>query len=207
MAISGAEIGQIFSMMGLGKFPASGGPSSNYPLIAQTTPFEIAVSNTVALSTGVAQFSAIYLLAGTTITNINYISVGAESGGSHLWFALYDDGRGSTSSAQFALLQQTSDQTGAAAFAANTNLGLSLITPYTTTYTGIYYVAIMCAGTTPTLMGSPANGSTGGGSPNLSSTTNSYVSFTAGAGLTNAAANPSGTVVSAKSIVPYAYLS
>jgi len=158
MAISNAELISLYGQLGIGKMPVTGGPAGNFrSSIAQTTPIE-AIQNTVTPATGTMYLASIYLNAKQTITNINFISVAAESGGSHLWFALYDDGRGSSSAGQLALLGQTADQTGAAAFGSNTNLGLSLLAPYTTTYNGTYYVAFQYVGSSLTLWGNSLAG-------------------------------------------------
>lgn len=205
MSISNIEQIQIFEDTGVGKMPLTGGPSTNLKSpIAQTLPFECAVS-VITPSTGVMNVTSIYLTAGQTISNINFVSGStAEGTGTHLLFCLYDDGRSSTTVNQLALLGQTADQTGAAALAANTNLGLALITPYITTYSGIYYVGFICAATTmPTLAGI-TRGSTA--SITVASATGAFYSGTAGSSLTNQAPNPSGTVtVSAATI--YAYVS
>ena len=190
MAISNAELGQIFQMTGLGFNVPYSTPK---PFIASTYPL-IATSGAFATGSGQPYFNPIYIIANQTISNITYISGSqAESGGTHLWYALYDDGRSSTTAGQLALLRQTADQTGATAFAANTALSLSLLTPYTTTYTGIYYVAFMCAFATlgPSLLqclknnvvfqyAAAANAINGG--------------TIAAAGLTSQASNPSGAI-------------
>jgi hypothetical protein len=205
MSLSSAELGQVLSVSGVGKLPITGGPSSLLKApIAQTMPFEAAVS-AVTLTTAVCSACPIYLPQGVTISNINFVSGStAESGGSHLWYALYDDGRGSTTANQLALLGQTADQTGAAAFGANTNLGLSLITPYATTYTGYYYVAICCVGTTPTLAG-VIRASTAAIQVSAQATGAVY-GGTFGSGLTNQAPSPSGAVT-ATGFTAYAYVS
>jgi hypothetical protein len=205
MAINSDELVQIFATLGVGKLPFTGGPATLLnSVIAQTMPFEKADGAT-APATGVMDLTAIYLPVSKIITNINYISsTTAEATGTHLWFALYDDGRGSTTAGQLALLGQTTDQTGAAAFAANTNLGLSLLTPYTTTYTGIYYIGFLCVATTmPTLCGA-IRASTA--SIQLAASAGALLSGTAGSGLTTAAPNPSGAVT-ISSRTQFAYVS
>lgn len=207
MSISNNELIALFGATGYGRIPITGGPASSLkPSIAQTCPLEHSAPS-IQPATGTLQLTAIYLTANQTISNINFLSgTTAEATGTHLWFALYDDGRGSSTANQLALLGQTPDQTGAAAFAANTNLGLALITPYTTQYSGIYYVGVMCAaGTTPQLFG---NTRTSTASIQLASTTSSTFthSMTAGSSLTANAPHPSG-VLSFSAQVYYAYLS
>jgi len=205
MSIGNNEIAQIISILGTGKLPMTGGPAGTLkPVIAQTMPYE-KTTGTPTASTGVMDLSAIYLPIGATITSINYINnTTAEATGTHLWFALYDDGRGSSTAGQLACLGQTPDQTGAAAFGASVNLGLSLISPVTTTYSGIYYVAFMCAaGTLPNLTGI-TRASTA--SIQLAASAGALLSGTAGSGLTTTAPNPSGAIT-ASNRTQYAYLS
>jgi hypothetical protein len=148
----------------------------------------------------------IYIALGCTISNINFVSGStAESGGSHLWFALYDDGRAAPTG-KLALLGQTADQTGAAAFAANTNLGLSLLTPYTTLYGGIYHVGFQCVAT-----GMPALTCLNRGSVaaiQIASSTGAFVGGGIVSGVSSGnAPNPSGTTSAAFGFTYYAYLS
>jgi hypothetical protein len=204
--LSNIEIAKFCQVNGVGKMPITGGPSSlTLPTIAQSVPYEVCNSTTPTPTSGVMELTSIYLTTNTTISNINCVSgVTAESGGSHLWFALYDDGRSSTVSGQLGLLEQTADQTGAAAFPATTNLGLSLLSPYLTTYSGIYYIAFMCAATTvPNLAAASHFGGTG---ITLSSASNSVIGGTAGSSLTSTAPNPSGAVTAASHSI-YAYVS
>jgi len=203
--ISGKDEIALWGMMGAGKMPVTGGPSGALrAAIGQTLPLETFTGNSsLSISTGVMSLSPIFLVAGQVITNINFISTTAESGGSHLWFAIYDDGRGSATAGQLALLGQTLDQTGAAAFPATTNLGLSLMVPFTTTYSGFYYLAIMCVGTTPVLRGTLLASTA---SIQIGSTTGAFIGGTAGSSLTNMAPNPSGAVSMSRQII-YAYVS
>ena len=206
MSISNIEINQIQAITGLGQTPLIGGPAGLLlPFIAQTIPI-ITTNQSVQPNTGVMFLNPIHLAAKQVITNINFISATtAESSGTHLWFALYDDGRGTTAANQLALLGQTADQTGSAAFAANTNLGLSLLIPYTTTYSGLHYVAVMCAATTTPGIRSCSLGVslpiTIGNSANL-------LSASAGSGLTAFAPSPSGALSSVpNNSIYYAYVS
>jgi hypothetical protein len=206
MAISNAELTALFGIMGCGIVPLTGGPAGTLKSpIAQTTLFQTCRLSS-SLTSGVMNLTSICIPSNQVITNINYVSQGAESSGTHLWFALYDDGRGSSTAGQLALLGQTADQTGATAFTANTNLGLSLLTPYTTTYSGIYYVAIMCVAS----VAAPSITATGGvlnASIQISSSsTGAILAGTAGSGLTTNAPNPSGAISLSTSFL-YAYLS
>ena len=142
MAISNAEMVEIYQDIGF-KSPITGGPAGSLKSpIAQTLPFEMC-SGATGNSSALLLLNALYITQGQTITNINYVTATtAASGPTHLWFALYDDGRGSSTAGQLALLGQTADQ-GSAAINANTNIGLSLILPWTTQYSGIYYAALL----------------------------------------------------------------
>lgn len=204
--ISGKDEVALYGMMGAGKMPFTGGPSGSLrATIGQTLPFETYQGNSsLSLTSGQMSLAPIFLLAGQTINNINFMSTSAEATGTHLWFAIYDDGRGSTTSGQLALLGQTNDQTGAAAFGSNTNLGLSLMNPCTTTYSGYYYIAIMCTATTPPgIRGTQLISSA---SIQIGSTSAALIGLTAGSGLTNMAPNPSGAVSFIRQIL-YAYVS
>jgi hypothetical protein len=192
MSISNAEILQIYSLTGLGKSPVNLGATIGKNPIAQTMPVEATVS-TVTPATGVMDLTAIYLVAGQTISSIAFLTVGAATGPTHWWFALYDDGRGSSTAGQLALLGQTPDQV-AGALGANTAIPLSLITPWITQYTGIYYIAfLLTVSTTMATLAGLTKVSTAGIQLSLNCA-NSFHSLTAGSGLTNAAPNPSGAL-------------
>jgi len=105
--------------------------------------------NTSLLSSGRLSLQAIWLPAGITINSISFWS--ATTAGATLTnqlFGLYDN--------NLNLLAQSNND-GATAWAANSKKTLALPTPYTTTYTGLYYLAIMVAATTvPTMKGGTA---------------------------------------------------
>lgn len=205
MAISNAETAKILQVIGCGKSPVTGGPATQLlSTISETMPYELTQS-AVSPTSGIMSLFPIHLNINKKISNINFVSVAAESGGSHLWFALYDDGRSvSSSNSQLGLLSQTADQTGAAAFGANTNLGLSLLWPYVTTYDGIYYVGIMYVGSSLTLAGQSGRASTA--AITLAANTGTFSSGTAGSGLTTNAPDPTGTITIAN-YTAYAYVS
>jgi hypothetical protein len=207
MTIGNGEIAQIFQN-GMGINPITGGPAGSLKsVIAVTIPYKICVSSP-GPSSGVMDLTAIFIPVGQTISNINFVTAGTgATGPTHWWFALYDDGRGSSTAGQLALLGQTADQTSTA-MAANTNFGLALFTPWVTQYTGIYYIGYMqtVSTTMATLTGSLRGG---GGTASVilsSNCTSSFYSGTAGSGLTNQAPNPSGAItVSART--EFAYVS
>ena len=106
-------------------------------------------TNTTLLSSGRLSLQAIWLPAGITINSISFWS--ATTAGATLTnqlFGLYDIHLN---------LLATSVNDGATAWAANSKKQLALTAPFTTTYSGIYYLAIMVAATTvPTMKGGTA---------------------------------------------------
>ncbi|HTY35428.1 hypothetical protein [Mycobacterium sp.] len=94
-----------------------------------------------ALTSAVMTSVALYLLAGSVVTNLTFISGNtAANAPANWWFALYD------TQATPALLGQTTDQT-TAAWAANTAKTLALSSPVSITTTGVYYAACMVKAT------------------------------------------------------------
>ena len=192
MSISNAEISEIYALTGLGKIQNNPGGNVGKNPAAQTIPVEATVS-TLTPSGGVMDLTAIYLLAGQTIYSIAFITNAAASSPTHWWWALYDDGRGSTVAGQLALLSQTPDQ-GAGALTATTIAHLNLSPYWVTQYTGIYYVASMQTASVSiaTFYGSTRVSTAAIQiSPNC---TNGFYAMTAGSGLTTNAPNPSGTL-------------
>jgi len=192
MAISNAELGQIYSM-GVGKLAWLGddgsGTANSRQMIAQTSPFEFA-NQTIGLGSGVLNLSPIMIAAGQTIRNITFLGAATRSAGTHFWYALYDDGRGSTSANQLALLSQTSDNTGAGLLTTGALFSQALIQPYTTTYSGLYFIGAASVGTSASI---EASTTVGTGVPFAPWGTGS-VPGTAGSGLTNQAPSPSGAI-------------
>lgn len=106
---------------------------------------------TIGLTSGLLRLCAIWLPAGITVTSVSFVSGStAQTTGtnSHLWFALYNSSS--------VLLRQTADDTNAT-WAANTMRTANLASTYVTTYTGLFYLGIMCVagggGTQPSLTG------------------------------------------------------
>lgn len=131
-------------------------------------------------TSGTLTMAGIWLPAGTVVTGITFVSgATAESGGTNLWFALYQQ--------NLALMAQSTNDTGAAAFAANTALRKTLTAAQTCPYTGLYYVgycstnsagaqpslAVYTAGSTNTL------GSITGMTPILAATSSTALTTTA----------------------------
>jgi hypothetical protein len=140
--------------------------------------------NTAVLSTGRMSLQAIWLPAGVTINSISFWS--ATTAGATLTnqlFGLYDLNLN---------LLRSSASDGATAWAANSRKTLALTAPFTTTYTGLHYLAIMVAATTvPTLKGNTAKvgGQLNAGAPSMGGTSNTGLSTTL-----PATANAPGTV-------------
>jgi len=105
--------------------------------------------NTTLCTTGQIYLQAIWLSAGTVVTNISFSSATtAASVPTHYCFALYDSSRN--------LCGSTADQTSTA-WAANTVKTLALTAAYTVPTTGLYYLAFMVVATTvPTVKGGTA---------------------------------------------------
>lgn len=106
-------------------------------------------TNTSLLSTGRLSLVAIWLPAGLLVSKIAFWSATtALATGTHQLFGLYDN--------SLALLATSADATSAA-WGANTKKELAMVTPYTTTYTGIHYLGLMVAASTvPTIKGNTA---------------------------------------------------
>lgn len=135
--------------------------------------------NTTIATTGQIFCQAIWLTAGTTVTNISFCSATTAAGTpTHYVFALYDYSRN--------LLASSADQTSTA-WAANTVKTLAMGTPYLVPTTGLYYLMLSVVATTvPTIKGGTGKtgGQLGGTAPilqGLSSTT--YSTGTAPASL------------------------
>lgn len=121
--------------------------------------------NTALLSSGRLSLQAIWLPAGITISSISFWS--ATTAGATLTnqlFGLYDINLN---------LLRSSVNDGATAWAANSRKTLALTSSFTTTYSGLYYLGIMVAGTTvPTIKGNTAKvgGQLSAGAPSMGGT-------------------------------------
>lgn len=116
-------------------------------------------------TTGPVNLYSIYIPIGTKVSAINFYTGAAASGPTHQWYGLADSGG----------IQRahTTDGTSTA-MGPNTAFTKTLVTPYTTTYSGTHYVIMaLAAGTTmPTLLGQlVAWGLTGVTTPWFTSTT------------------------------------
>lgn len=143
---------------------------------------------TAVLTTQQSYVSAIPLLAGLTVSNLGVL-IGSTgfTGVNHGWLALLDK--------NLVVRAVTGDQTSSFG-SANTALQLAAGVPYTTTYTGIHYIA-MCA--TASGMGTlalgpaPLNGSVTT-PPVLSGTSTGSLTTPPTTGTTLAAITPSGSL-------------
>ena len=127
-----------------GEYTYAGPPFANLGptgALAETMPREICPEvNTVAPTvSGTLFMQAIYLKAGTLVSNIG-ISSGTTAAGTptNYFFALYDGAR--------ALRAVSANQT-TTAWAANTYKSLAMTTPYRVPTSGIYYIGIMMTAT------------------------------------------------------------
>lgn len=148
---------------------------------AQTFDRRFATGAAYQTVSGTMVITAIWLPAGKVVTAISLVSgATGEAGGTNLWVALF---RGDTK----ALLAQSTNDTGATSFAANTCLRKALATAQTLPYTGLYYIGYCStnsAGTNPTLVSVNAavantNGSITGMTPVLAATADTGLTTTA----------------------------
>ena len=105
--------------------------------------------NTTAAASGTLNMAAVWLTAGTLVSNISFFSATTAAGTpTNYFFGLFDASRN--------LLATSANQT-TAAWAANTIKTLAMTTPYTVPTTGLYYLGyFMTATTVPTLKGGTA---------------------------------------------------
>lgn len=143
MSVTPAEEAQVRVQAGGGALLPIGTAGTPF---AQTFDRRLASGTVFAPTTQVLTLTAIELPAGKVVTGISFVSGStAESGGSHLWFALYDR--------NLNLLAQGTDETGAAAFAANSVHRQALTAPQTCLYSGLYYLGFCAtASGMPTLL-------------------------------------------------------
>lgn len=121
--------------------------------------------NTSLLSSGRMSLVAIYLPINTTISSISFWSATTAAGTpTNQLFGLYD--------INLNLLRSSNNDT-TTAWAANSRKTLSLTSSFTTTYSGIHYLALMVTATTvPTIKGNTAKvgGQLSAGAPSMGGT-------------------------------------
>lgn len=140
---------------------------------AESVPRTLAGQNIAAVTSGTMVMQAIYLRQGTVVANLHaHSGATASATQTNRWLALYDINR--------TLLRQSTDRT-TTVLTANT-LWSEAITSYTATYTGLYYIGLMTAATTPnTLTGVTAatNAAIRGQVPILTGTSTTALTTTA----------------------------
>ena len=176
MPVGGGDLGANGA---LGRLPPVSAAGNTVPF-AQTFDRRFVTNITFQTTSGTMTMTAIWLPEGATVSGITFLSgATAESGGTNLWFALY--------TSALALMAQSANDTGAAAFGANTALRKALTTPQKMTYSGLYYLAYMSTnslGAQPALYnitngGANANGSVTGMTPILAATSSTGQTTTA----------------------------
>lgn len=113
-----------------------------------------AQSVTIAVASGTMQLAAVYLPANTIVNAVNFVTgTTGSTGVSHNWAVLADNNR--------KVLAVSADNTSAD-LVASTVQTYTLTTPFTTTYSGLYYIGFVIAvgTTTPTMIGVTSAGST-----------------------------------------------
>ena len=157
------------------------------PVAFQSFDRRLAISAAWAPTSGTLTMTGIWLAQGQTINAITFMSgAQAEATGTHLWYAIY---RADT----LALLAQSTDNTGAAAFGASLSFRMALTAPIQMPYTGLYYLGFVCvaSGNVPTLLNL-----TSGVTTNLGAvaSTAPILAATSTGSLTAAAPNPAGAL-------------
>lgn len=107
----------------------------------ETYPRAVGCANIAPLSTGVVSLFAIVLPKNFVVTNVTIISGTTPAGTpTHYWVSLCNN--------SFVSLRSSADQT-TTAWGASTTKTIALATPFTTTYEGVHYIALMVTATTP----------------------------------------------------------
>jgi hypothetical protein len=132
--------------------------------IAETVPAGAGFGATTGGASGVVHLHGIYLPKGVTITTITFVS-GATAAvtPTNQWFALCNDSR--------SVLRVTANDL-TAAWGSSTVKSLNLTSTFTTTYSGLHYLACcVTAGTVPSFRGANAGTFTGVATQSFLSTT------------------------------------
>lgn len=109
-----------------------------------------ASATTAAMTSGTVYECAIPLDSGVTVSNVSLFVTTAEATGTHAWVGLADNTN--------KLVAVSADHTAATYFGPiDTVVTTALVSPYTTTYDGLYYVVVCTAATTmPAFAAAPA---------------------------------------------------
>ena len=149
--------------------------------VAENMPRASTVLSTQSvLTSGTLRLIHLSLVAGQVVTSLAPTSIGAAVNPTNQWFGLFDSSR-------VALRFTVNDLT--TAWGANTRKILALTTPFTATYTGLYYAGILVtADTTPSLSSAASQSQVTGQTPILGGNTSDNalttvpsLPFTAGA--------------------------
>lgn len=161
--------------------PAAIGNLGPAGTLAQTFDRSLATVNSTIGASGTLFLQAIYLTAGTLVSNITIVSgTTAAATTTNMFFALYDGNRN--------LLAQSANQ-GAYTWPANTARTLAMTTPYRVPVSGVYYIGVLQVATTiATLVGGVAksNAAIANLAPILHGNSST--------GLTTALPNPAGAI-------------
>ncbi len=151
MSITPAEEAALISTAGI--LPQGSATPVLHPF-AQTFDRRMCTGTVVAPTSTTMYLTAIYLPGGSTVTGISFVSGStAESGGSHLWYALYKPLAPITfNGTLLSLMAQAADDTGAASFGANTAFRMTLQTAQRIPTSGVYYLGVCVTGTPMTLL-------------------------------------------------------
>lgn len=118
-------------------------PTGSYETFSRA----VGIQNQGPLTSGTVSLFAIALPNNYLVTSISFCSGTTAASPTHWWFSLCNS--------SYTTLRSTADQT-TGAWAANTEKIVNLSSTFTTTYEGLYYLAIMVTGTTPSLLGGAA---------------------------------------------------
>jgi hypothetical protein len=130
-AVEGLRVGSARSPMPTTTFP--GAYAETLPRWAQSQAGQ-------ALTSGIPRLAAIHLFADEVVSALSFGTGGAGSAGlTHLWAALC--------STAGTVLAVSADST--TAWAGSTMRTFPMVTPYTVTASGVYYVALCAVATTP----------------------------------------------------------
>ena len=136
----------------------SDSPAAIANVLGQTFPDWHATGAVYALTSGTTFLSRINIQAGVKITNIWFHSGGAGSTITHMWAGLLDK----TLVSPVLLANSPDTLATVGTVAASTPISYTLTTPFTTTYSGLYYLLlVITASTQPTWNCAPSQAATG----------------------------------------------
>lgn len=126
--------------------------ATSWNAIAETINHNAVSQTVIQPASGELQIMSVGIEAGQTISNIGFCTGNtAATGPTHWWAAILDVNR--------VQLAHSADQT-TTAMGSSTWFKLPMTTPYTTTYTGLYYLALMIAtsGAQPSILAAQVQG-------------------------------------------------